>query len=135
MTATVLTSASQQLLHPQPASVNSGSHDPPSPMSVNEELVPGEEECAEKAHLHPASYGCKWVTTFLLGHEWHQTDPVPPSQEEAYVWTEKERALARLATTPSTGEELQNEVCLLTCRKWLLSSVIAYVNVPGWNTR
>ena len=105
---TMLTSASQHLLHQRATEADSHVVDPPSPMTVNDDLIEEHEPCTEEQSS--VTYGANWTTQFLLRHAQHRREPVPHSREDAYVWTEKQRTLAMHANRPSTVGELQNEV-------------------------
>ncbi|KAH9913775.1 uncharacterized protein B0H18DRAFT_822407, partial [Fomitopsis serialis] len=113
-----LTHASQSLFRPEFHVVQ----DHPSPMTVDDEDDDVEED-SEGSSTTPDS-PCATVTIAGLDLEEESllANPVPKSPEDAFAWTETQRALAQSAEEPETLEELQDLDTLPWCR--LFSGVL-----------
>ena len=92
--------------------------DPPSPLTVHDELtaegdpaVRGSDDSTASFPILPRSL---LYIGFHLAHESHHSMPVHRLDAEdgmsGYMWTETERARAKLAKEPRTMEELKEEV-------------------------
>ena len=89
--------------------------DPPSPMTVDEEMD-NLEVFDESGSISADPTGAPCHTVQLdqldLSLDEHRRFPVPNGQEAAFEWTERQRALAEKAEQPETLDDLREKVSM-----------------------